>query len=228
MIVISDIHGCYNTLIRLMNKCPEGPVIFAGDLIDRGPHSKAVVEFAMNNKIPVTMGNHCDLALDYSKHHAKGFKSHCGDMYDYDVWIDNGGDDCLESFGTFELPDNVLQWMQDMPAYIKHDNLLVSHTGYGLSGVWMNTLWGRHSVGDGEFPDDGLFRVFGHTQEKNAVITDKWAMIDTGAAYYMRGMGILTAFEWPSKALYSERFEEKEHAVPNFTIVDGCIVRNTA
>lgn len=226
---VSDIHGCYYTLIRLLNKCLEGEVIFAGDLIDRGPHSKEVVEFAMHNKIPCVMGNHEDLALAYSKHRELGYKSHCVEMYDRDVWLDNGGRDCLESFGSatyankHTLPKDVLDWIQALPAYIKRDNLLISHTGYGLSD-WFAALWMRHDFDRDEFPDDGLFRVFGHTQQKNAVITNKCAMIDTGAAYSERGMGILTAFEWPSKKVISQEFDEKP-VMPNFEIKKGVLTK---
>jgi hypothetical protein len=225
--VISDIHGCYFTLIRLLNKCAEGEVFLAGDLIDRGPHSKEVVEFAMANKIPTTMGNHCDLALAYSEHAKLGYKSHCRDFYSENIWLANGGIDCLVSYGANELPRNVLDWMQQMPAYFIRDGLLISHTGYGLDENWLQKLWGRHGYqGGGAFPDDGLYRVFGHTQQKEAVITDKWAMIDTGAAYGGRGMGTLTAFEWPTKKIIGQKFDETP-VEPNFTIVDGHLIRES-
>ncbi len=80
LILISDVHGCYYTLVRLLNRClalhPGAQLVLLGDLIDRGPHSRRVVEFAMRNQIPTVMGNHEDLALAYSEHHRRGYRAH--------------------------------------------------------------------------------------------------------------------------------------------------------
>jgi serine/threonine protein phosphatase 1 len=204
MILVTDIHGCYNTLLRLLTKCPqEEQLVFCGDLIDRGPNSRQVVEFAMENKIPTVMGNHEHLAL----YHHRRVES---DLYDTRrIWIMNGGDDALGSWGANKLPDNVLDWMQSLPYYLKYDDLLVSHTGHGAGKKGHQDdddmlLWYR----DTHFEDDGLFRVFGHTQEAMPVITDTYAMIDTGAAYKSRGYGVMTAFQWPSKKVFQQVYDE--------------------
>ena len=45
MYIIGDVHGCYNTLMELIAKLPkDAKLCFVGDLIDRGPNSKDVVE----------------------------------------------------------------------------------------------------------------------------------------------------------------------------------------
>ncbi len=99
---------------------------------------------------------------------------------------------------------------------------LASHTGYGLggdTGHWMSALWGRHPS-DGDFPEDGMYRVHGHTRVSEVVVGDKVTNIDSGAAY--DGYRVLTAFLWPSKALVQQPFDETP-VEPRFTVVGGCL-----
>lgn len=230
-VCVSDIHGAFNTLKALLAKVAvqlDGQpyeVICLGDCIDRGPRSREVVEWVMTNKIRTVRANHEDLALAYSAHTKRGFKSRCGDSYDEDIWLLNGGVQALNSWGAdYEvgLPDDVLTWMSNLPSYILIEEplsqgrkLLASHTGYGLDadkGNWLRVLWGRHPD-DGEFAyepntgrpiDDGLLRCFGHTRAKQAKVAESWAMIDTGAAY--KGYGVMTAFVWPSRELIQQEY----------------------
>ena len=94
IICISDIHGCYYTLIRLLDKCPKpARLFFLGDLIDRGPHSRLVIEFAINNEIPTCFGNHESLCLDFYNR-----KSRCSEYYERGVWLNNGGDKAVKNW----------------------------------------------------------------------------------------------------------------------------------
>jgi hypothetical protein len=262
LILLTDTHGCFYTMLRLLNACPKpARVILLGDLIDRGPHSRKVVEWAMRNAVPTCCGNHEDLALAFYKR-----RVHCANMYARDVWLDNGGDVAVRGWPTIDrrmltgpqaaqaefiggrVPDDVLEWMERLPAYIIPDaepdangrKLLASHTGYGLAadrGDWFRALWGRHAEGDGAFVpvprgpdeddgdegDDGYYRVYGHTAERQAVVTETWAMIDTGAAYGSRGLGTMTALIWPTKQLITQPYDETP-CTPTFTIsAGGCI-----
>lgn len=235
-------------MLRLLNAIPKPfKLILLGDLIDRGPHSRQVVEFAMQNGIPTVLGNHESLALAFYNHDAR-----CGDMYDRGVWLDNGGDKAVRGWLTIDkrtltgpqiaqaeaiggrVPDAVLAWMEALPAYIKGPEdqldsngrrLLASHTGYGLDadkGDWFSALWGRHIEGDGDFPDDGYWRPVGHTIVKAAQITDTYGYIDTGAAYGSRGYGVLSALMWPTKEVFTQPFDETAVA-PQFSVVDGVL-----
>jgi len=69
-IIIGDIHGCYDELKNLLKKCNFNPendrCIFAGDLLDRGPRSIDVVDFAMKYNIEISLGNHDDKYIQYS------------------------------------------------------------------------------------------------------------------------------------------------------------------
>lgn len=210
MILIADIHGCFKTLMRLLDRCPQEDVrnmdiVFLGDLIDRGPRSKEVVEFAMSNGIKTLCGNHEDLAL---AHH--NVKPNCGEYYGYQVWYPNGGDLTLASYESERLPDNVLEWMAKLPIYHvdpRYHNLFLSHTGHWKSadkGDRFNALWARER----NFRNDGMYRVFGHTPAKKAIVRKNYAMIDTGAAYSSHGYGVLSAMLWPSKEIIEQEFDE--------------------
>jgi len=63
--VIGDIHGCINTLRALCEKIPsDAKIVFTGDLIDRGPNSRAVIDFVRSNNFDCVLGNH---DLEFSK-----------------------------------------------------------------------------------------------------------------------------------------------------------------
>jgi bis(5'-nucleosyl)-tetraphosphatase (symmetrical) len=66
--VIGDVQGCFKELLKLTKKIEFNPLkdtlIFAGDLVNRGPQSLEVLDFCLKNKksIKVVLGNH-DLYL---------------------------------------------------------------------------------------------------------------------------------------------------------------------
>lgn len=222
--LIGDVHGCYRTLMALINKAEnqvDRPlrVILLGDLIDRGPRSREVVLWAMLNKIETCRANHDDLCLAYSAHAKLGYKAKCPEYYDRDVWLHNGGIQALESWNPKHgqaLPREVLDWMTNLPPYIILDGeregrkCLASHTGYGLDadkGNWLRALWGRypddgefmHQSGNGEPMDDGYLRAFGHTKTRSVEVTKTHVNLDSGAAY--PGYGKLTGMLWPSREI---------------------------
>ena len=74
--VIGDVQGCFDELMLLLEKInfnsKNDELIFAGDLINRGPKSLEVLEFCLKNKksIEVVLGNH-DIYLLYLIHQNK-------------------------------------------------------------------------------------------------------------------------------------------------------------
>jgi serine/threonine protein phosphatase 1 len=189
---------------------PDCKLIFLGDLIDRGSRSREVVEYAITNSVPTLYGNHEDLCLAYSEHVKQGYKAKCPQYYDRDVWLYNGGEDALESWGG-TVPTYVLDWMSKLPPYIilneegSDRKTLLSHSGYGLSadtGHWISALWGRYPD-DGEFPKDGFLRVFGHTRNHEAQRGEVWINLDTGCAYKRYEM--LTGLLYPAMELITQK-----------------------
>ena len=96
--VIGDIHGCLVELACLVEALPlerSDRLIFLGDYIDRGPHSKDVVSYLIElqntaaQEIIFLKGNHEDMFLSYL-----GLPGRHGDMFLY-----NGGGPTLASYG---------------------------------------------------------------------------------------------------------------------------------
>jgi bis(5'-nucleosyl)-tetraphosphatase (symmetrical) len=58
---VGDVHGYYKSLKKLIKQLPEdGPIIFVGDLINRGPHSLECVRLLMRSekRMKLILGNH--------------------------------------------------------------------------------------------------------------------------------------------------------------------------
>lgn len=122
--VIADVAGHYKTLMALIDKMPDDELIFLGDLVDRGPRSKEVVEFVMEGGHRCVFANHEHLMLD-----------HCdppgdtGRFYQYGTWLWNGGQQTIFSYGALELiPKEVLTWMRSLPKYLEVDGVFLAHS----------------------------------------------------------------------------------------------------
>ena len=75
---IGDIHGEISLLEKLLSailKHDPREIIFVGDYIDRGPHSRKVVERIMELEVPVVclMGNHELMMLNAYEDSAFGY-----------------------------------------------------------------------------------------------------------------------------------------------------------
>jgi hypothetical protein len=60
-IIIGDVHGCIDELHALLRACavtPDDEVILAGDLVAKGPDSRAVVQLARERRFTAVLGNH--------------------------------------------------------------------------------------------------------------------------------------------------------------------------
>lgn len=94
---IGDIHGEISLLDSLLGAILEhdpDQIIFLGDYIDRGPHSKEVVDRILELEVPVTclMGNHELMMLNALEDSVYGNNP-------MEQWYRNGGESTLVSFG---------------------------------------------------------------------------------------------------------------------------------
>ena len=201
MIVIGDVHGRFDLLMELVNKLPyTDDLCFVGDVIDRGPQSKEVVDFIIDNNHKCVLGNHEEF-LNFT------FIDGINDpkMDTLQMWLQNGGYDTLNSFGNFEendldiLPlENYLDWFKSLPLYIEHKHFLITHS-YAHNGkntpyddlLWDRMFW-KPIV-------DNVINIFGHTQHFHPrKFHDKHWCIDTGAYQ----TGILTAIDLKTMQFY--------------------------
>ncbi len=166
MIVIGDVHGQYDALLELMDKLPQTKdICFVGDLIDRGPKSKEVINFVRDNNYKTVLGNHEDF------------------IEDYPLWMYNGGGATIKSYGGLEefLKADVVGWINTLPLFIQYKEYLISHS-YAYMGDETppeDVLWGRSFKCKCK---RDIINVFGHTpHEKVRKIHNKHWCIDTGA-----------------------------------------------
>lgn len=123
-IVIGDIHGCVNTLQKLLKRVSireNDRIIFLGDYIDRGPDSVGVVEFIMDLKsmsgievIPLK-GNHEQMFLEVLENSE--------DPTELSFYTLNGGSRTLFSYSKWEevFRKNVFEEMIDFNVKFDED-----------------------------------------------------------------------------------------------------------
>lgn len=114
-IIVGDIHGCIDEFKELINKLSydkkNDRLILLGDLIDRGPDSVAVVRKSREMNLECVMGNHEYKFLKWFR----SFNSQ-NDVYD------------RKDYYT-KLSDADINYIAQMPTYIKLENTLVVHAG---------------------------------------------------------------------------------------------------
>lgn len=94
---IGDVHGCYLTLIALLDKLPNRgiglDITFLGDIIDRGPDSTKIVDLILERGYTCIRGNHEDMMVE------------CWNNMGCDGWERNGGDELKEEFEALNETD---------------------------------------------------------------------------------------------------------------------------
>ncbi len=206
---IGDVHGEAEKLERLhdfiredaQRKGAQHMIVFLGDLIDRGPDSRAVIARAMEAEAAgeaiSVKGNHEELMIHaYERDETVG-------LYH---WASNGGDDTIRSYqnvnGTHDHwrdaidPDH-MKWMRALPSIIRDEarGLVFVHAGIDPARfpecpegirIWTRSrkfynemLWPKR-------PElEGLMVVHGHTPtlDKEPDQNPRRINVDTGACF---------------------------------------------
>lgn len=212
--VIGDIHGCIATLVALVeNKIKpnrDDEIIFVGDLIDRGPNPKAVVDFVMELRkkfnVIVIRGNHEQMLLDSLT-----------DGYAYELWYFNGSEQTLRSFKIShpsKMERKYIDFFSNLPFYVSWEDFVVTHgdLNFDLEDPFADThtmLWGR---GLPFRPEKINFRrlVVGHTPTSLEIIKssikEAKIFVDGGCVYKRSlrngNLGNLVALELNSLELF--------------------------
>lgn len=211
MNIIGDIAGNYKTLRALLKKMPDEEPISVGDMVDRGPRSKEVLEFFMDNGRAVA-GNHEEMML-YS---VLREEAQPGTMR---IWMYNGGGATYKNYmdgsGDLLIPVEHVEWLRKLPLYIEEDGLLITH-----APRWSDTypdpnvlipeeagknafLWNRH-VPVRRY-QDGV-NIFGHNGDKEV----KWYQDESGQPYAVcidtSWAKILTGIHWPTMKIYQQEY----------------------
>jgi len=189
--VIGDIHGCYHTLENLYGKISSytSEIYSVGDLIDRGRHSKAVVQFCIDKNISPVRGNHEEMMVKSLDKHPS--ESPFGINLSFDMWQVNGGLETIRSYGDYDEYDPLKnfeyklkeaghhEFLMNLPLMIEIESIVITHAGIadGIHGD--SVLWNRR-------PPKKLrqFQVFGHSPIIDAYyVENHFINIDAGCVY---------------------------------------------
>lgn len=219
MIIIGDIAGQFEALLRLVSKFhSKEKFVLVGDLIDRGPQSKEVVEWAMKSKNVIALkGNHEHMFVDW---HRNILDLDYQPIYEGGLWLENGGISTIRSYdmdygpmfrAAFKVPIEHIEWLNKLPLNHQESGFFISHAPWlqqvGLSE--MDYIWNR----DEPSRMHGVIQVFGHNSfwGLRRFVDERglWAMcIDQSKRE------VLTAFDTNDKMItvepYVERYREVE------------------
>lgn len=160
--VISDLHGCYNSWLALLDEIQfsdSDDIYVLGDIVDRGPESMSLLMDMMSrsNVIPL-VGNHDFAALLSLKFLTTEITDqsirHMDENQELErliLWLSDGGQPTMEGFQklTSAEQQDILEYIQEFSFYeeLELDNgkrYLLSHTGG--DGICKNSQLEKISV----------------------------------------------------------------------------------
>ncbi len=130
LIAIGDVHGCSSTLAVLLEKIrptSEDTILFLGDLVNRGPDTRGVIEVVLDlrqrSTVICILGNHEEVMLDARfDPNAQG------------RWESQGGFETLMSYGSkgtiSDIPDDHWDFIETFVPYFETDRFIFTHANY--------------------------------------------------------------------------------------------------
>jgi len=229
---IGDIHGMLSKLEALLATIPidkdRDTLIFLGDYIDRGPHSRGVIQRIIDlkdegYKVIALKGNHEAVFLEFLKgrfdywsyrHNFEGqstLRDYSYDLnYMYTKKTVGNPPDVREHF-LYEdeegrrllIPLTHLHFLESLPLYYETDEFIFVHAGLYphvplIEQKEQDLLWIKAKFLLCEAPFEKIV-VHGHTAAREPVVTQSKIGIDTGACYG----GKLTCVCLPGLKFYS-------------------------
>jgi serine/threonine protein phosphatase 1 len=182
---IGDIHGCdlaLKTLCEGLELMPDDRLILLGDLVDRGPNSRGVIEYSISLRerceLIWLIGNHEEVMLE-------SFES----RQMFENWVMIGGKQTLESYDRDlnNIPPEHRKFLSAGKNYFETETEIFVHAnlepGVPLeqqTGDWLR--W-RH-LSEWECPHESGKRIIcGHTQQPSGrpLVFEGWVCLDTAA-----------------------------------------------
>lgn len=230
-IAISDIHGCKNTFLELLDKIAltqSDALYLLGDYVDRGPDSRGVLDeiFKLRRQgynVHCLRGNHEELILQAASRDFTGLER----------WLLSDGKKTMDSFGVehcADIPEEYLDFMRELPYFMETDGYILVHGGldFNLSDPLADTsrmCWIRTSAWYPAIRYDWLgsrIILHGHTPTATEHIEnqflgleiDRYLDIDAGCVFAEErfsdrdGMGALCAFDMTNRMLTFQPYRE--------------------
>ncbi len=194
-LAIGDIHGCdvaFETLLRAVGIAASDTVVVLGDVIDRGPGSKRVVDrllqLAGECRLVYILGNHEEMLLD----------AFTVDEV-YIGWLQYGGAETLMSYGgdLQDIPPEHLALFRSTVGYLETDREVFIHANLQpeveLDRQEIEWLRWTHLTGYEVPLESGKRVICGHTPQRSGfpLVVPGWVCIDTFAC----GNGWLTCLD---------------------------------
>jgi serine/threonine protein phosphatase 1 len=208
LLAIGDVHGChiaFETLLGHLAITPSDTVVVLGDVIDRGPGTRQVIDRLLDLRercrLMFLMGNHEEMFLDSLTR---------AEMRE--PWLAFGGLETLKSYGehaeeTGELPADHLAFLKSGLDYFETESTVFVHaslqTSRPLSEQTAEALrWAKLTKRELPLPT-GQRVICGHTAQKGGQVWvgNGWVCIDT-CAY---GGMYLTALDVGRDLVYQAR-----------------------
>lgn len=194
--IIADIAGRYDELQELLAIMPVAKVISVGDIIDRGPKSREVVEFFIQNpQHTVLKGNHEAMCVE-------SYYMGQLDSRNAELWLRNGGEATLKSYNG-KVPEFHLQWMRTRPLWVMTPDLFISHAPLNHRQIvpgkyadvpeftWNRLVWPQRYK--------GRINVYGHNATKEPTITKDAAGSITGICIDLSHSNRLCGLHWDAE-----------------------------
>ncbi len=214
IIAVGDIHGCFYSLHRLLEKIElreDDQLVFLGDYIDRGKYSRDVVSFLIELRgwydSFFLMGNHELMFLDYLRSN------------DASLWLQNGGNAMLDSYESRDgkdIPEEHLDFFGSCLYYLETRHFFFVHGGLDPEMTirsnmefvkkeqfcWMRDHLRSRHLESGLYPEWEKTVVCGHTPTSAPIMLEKLIAIDTGCVYRNDpSLGKLTAVILPERTI---------------------------
>ncbi len=198
IITIGDIHGCYSAFDKLLSEIrlqKNDKLIILGDVVDRGPQSRQVIERLMQ------LRNSCHLISILGNHEQMLLDTVDGKMTLQD-WLTYGGGETLDSYGEGAslniLPQEHVEFLRNWSDFYETPAYFFVHGNY-LADVKLSDQpweWMRWESLRDMLPKchvSGKTAIMGHTSNKRGEILNLGYLIciDT----FCHGGGWLTALE---------------------------------
>ena len=142
MNIIGDIAGQFEALRVLFDKIPKQKTILLGDPNDRGPNSKDVIQFCIDNQDMITLldSNHADMFVDW-------YKSFTDPMwiprYDNRIFYFNGGGYTLRNYNLKNYND--IDELQSNKVLKEHIEFLASRPSHIFETINGNNYLFTHA-----------------------------------------------------------------------------------
>lgn len=184
-LVVGDVHGCHIALQTLLDRFDlrrDDHLILLGDVVDRGPDSRAVIQMLIELgsfcRLDLVLGNHEEMLLAAAENPAVA-----------PAWLGWGGIETIASYGhsLSDIPDEHLDFLAEGRPYVETESHLCVHANLepGVPLPEQSVAWLRwHKISGYETPhESGKPIVCGHTVMPGDVpqVRDGWIMLDTGA-----------------------------------------------